>query len=182
FEEASTFKTFAKYAFGLGADDPKKGGVAKILEELSRQIQAGFDRSIENTELREATDLLRKPVQMCRLIPGGRVPKGENKASPFTAPEGWRRLHAHDLLLFLAERTRLDHWYREDGTTPYYTDPALAYANAAEKLAEGKKEPAITAARAKQATNLVKHSRAPAVRKVEPSTPSPAPWTTENSC
>src|SRR5262249_20637675 len=70
------------------------------------------------TDFRAFEDRLTKADRLGRQIDGAAPPLEENDVE---APARLRRARVHDLLLALAERTRLDHWYGEDPKeTPYY--------------------------------------------------------------
>ncbi|MCI0681408.1 MAG: hypothetical protein L0Y71_04825 [Gemmataceae bacterium] len=170
------------YALALGPDEVR---LFDALARLPADIKNQRDQSLQQTELAAARRLLRRPVDLCRLIPGGRVAESEHEATPFTAPDGWRRLHAYELLWFLANRTYGDHWYKEDEATPYYKEPAVAFAKAALKLAEGKdpgnqKEVKDKEARLKPAEDLAKALAQPVALTVK-ALSNKAPWTTERS-
>ncbi len=171
---------YAPALAGAGTDSLLDG-----LASLPGRIQNLRDQSLEQSDLSAAKQRLRTPMDLCRLIPGGRVAESEVEATPFTAPEAWRRLHACDMLTYLANRTYADHWYKEDEATPYYKEPAVAFAKAALKLAQGnmptnQKEVKINEARMRPAEVLARELAQPVVLTVK-SLSNKAPWTTERS-
>ncbi len=184
---ASDVAKRAKAVYAAGLDEG--GKLFDALAKLPDDIRKGLVQSLEQSDTGEAKKRLRAPADYCRLIPGGRVAENENKTdpltAPFTAPEGWRRLHVQDMLLFLANRTYRDHWYLEDETKPYYDKPAVAYAKTAAKLAEGRqwsnqKEKRIEEERVGPALALATELAKPAPLKVVALSPQSA-WTTERA-
>jgi hypothetical protein len=183
FAESAQLEELARQLYAPVAGDLKER-LFDALARLPEQIRNGRDRSVEHSDLVQAKELLRMPAEYSRLIPGGRVAEDEIKQEPFTAPEGWRRLHAHDVLLFLADRSHQDHWYKEDEATPYYEKPVDAYTNAAGKLAEGKANNLVKVkdARASSAKSLAKALKEPALLTVVPDpVTAKVGWTTERS-
>jgi hypothetical protein len=62
--------------------------------------------------------------RLSRLVDGAAPGLGESDVEP--AARG-REARVHDLLVWMAERSRLDHWFGEDGKKPYYQVVGAGY-------------------------------------------------------
>ena len=85
------FPDAGKVALGLyerALDIPAREKLFEGLAKLPDSIRSGLQASLQKEDLAPAMELLRRPVQLCRLIPGGRVADSEGKIGTFTAPEG----------------------------------------------------------------------------------------------
>jgi hypothetical protein len=86
-------------------------GMARVIDDLKNE-----EKGV--TDFRAFEDRLTKADRLGRQIDGAAPPLEENAVE---APARLRHARVHDLLLALAERARLDHWYDEDPKeTPYY--------------------------------------------------------------
>lgn len=181
FEEPARQEQHARQCYGPALSGDKER-LFDALAKAPEKIETGRKQSLEQANLVKAKALLQGAVALCRVVPGGRVPDEEHKAEPYTATEGWRRLHAYHWLLSLAQRAFYDHWYEENEKTPYYPGPAKAFAKAAEKLAQGKtqtnQEVKLNEQRILEAQQAAKELAQVAPLKVTPLTNALA-WTTE---
>jgi len=100
------------------------------------KINNALHASLSEPDLKKAILTLREADHLARGIPGGH--EVQLKSTPFSVPEGLRRLRLHDLFLAQARRTLMDHWYAEAQSPQitYFEPTALAYLKVAQALVE----------------------------------------------
>jgi serine/threonine protein kinase len=97
--------------------------------DLPSRVNYLINFSRETGKLAAAAELMIRAVGLCRQIDG--TGAGQLASDPVAED---RKLHTHDLLLWMAERTRQDRWFAENNQR-YYKDIGLLYVRDAESLA-----------------------------------------------
>jgi Mg-chelatase subunit ChlD len=96
---------------------------------LAGRINDLAKKSHETGKLPAAEEKMTQAAGLCRQIDGAGAT--QLRSDPV---EEDRKLHVHDLLLWMAERTRQDRWFAENNQR-YYQDIGLLYVRDAESLA-----------------------------------------------
>ncbi len=107
--------------------------LGEIMKSWPVEISDAAARSSKESELGKAALALYRADFLSRGLPGG----FDAKSEPMSASRALRCVRMHDLLVAMARRTTMDHWFSEDGK-PYYEKAALGFLNVARQLVEVK--------------------------------------------
>lgn len=120
------------------------------MKRWSPQLHDDLARGLKAPDLAEAKSIFERADVLARGLPGG----FEEPTKPATVSRNLRSLRMHDLLVSQAKRTRMDHWFAEDGQ-PFYKPAAIKYLNSARGLAEANAAPVSQKYRAAAAQSLI---------------------------
>ena len=107
--------------------------IAHGFQNLARDARDDAEKG-RRAPLADAAPLLRGAALKTRFLDAGETDAWLKSVDPVDEN---RRLQLHDLLVWQAERTRLDYWASDDPTKPYYRAAGAYYIGDARDLAAG---------------------------------------------
>jgi hypothetical protein len=134
--------------FGEQAGLRWRGMAAKIIDLA--------EKSQKKTDLGEAEQEMIVADRLCRQIDAAGAAQLHDLRADLDPVDENRRLHAHDLLIWMADRALNDRWIGEDIKRPYYKDMGGKYVRDARDMAGVKdmdaQDPSLKRGREKAAT------------------------------